>query len=88
MTAPAIVLIITAVFIPVFFCVGFFYGFNTAQGVYCHHTAEKENIPLWNLLHKKDHSGTTAETSAQRMARILAENVENYGTNVPQKEVE
>ena len=90
MTTPAIVLTITAVFIPIFFCGGFFYGFNTAQGVFCHHTAEKHNIPLWGLFHRKNHSRSAlpAESSQRRRARILAENVENYGTDVPQKEVE
>ena len=27
------------------------------------------------------------ETDEERLARILAENVENFGTNIPQKEV-
>ena len=85
MTQTLIFIITTAIILaPVFFCGGFYYGFSTAQSVYTQKMVKKENIPFSSLLKS---ASAPAETSQQRMARILAENVENYGTNIPQKEV-
>ena len=85
MTQTLIFIITTAIILaPAFFCGGFYYGFVTAQSVYTQKMVKKENIPFSSLI-KGSHA--PAETSHQRMARILAENVENYGTNIPQKEV-
>ena len=82
-------LFIAALFIPAFFCGGFYYGFNTAKNVFVNKTVEKENLPFARLWHRNSQleNSAPAETKAQRMARILAENVENYGTDLPQKEV-
>ena len=82
---------VIAIFIPVFFCAGFYYGFNIAQSVFVNRTVQKEDIPFAELWAGKEYRVENAlytETSRQRMARILAENVENFGTSVPQKEVE
>ena len=79
-------LIITACMIPAFFCAGFYFGFNTAEGVFTQQTVSVENIPGKKIADKvKDKLHT--ETEEERLARILAENVENFGTNIPQKEV-
>lgn len=79
-------LIITACMIPAFFCAGFYYGFNTAEGVFTQQAVSVENIPGSKIVDKvKDNLHT--ETEQERLQRILAENVENFGTNVPQKEV-
>ena len=79
-------LIITACMIPAFFCAGFYYGFNTAEGVFTQQAVSVENIPGSKIAGKvKDNLHT--ETEQERLSRILAENVENFGTNVPQKEV-
>ena len=72
--------------LPTLFCAGFYYGFKTAEDVFCSQTVTKENIPGKNIADKvKDTLHT--ETEQERLRRILAENVENFGTNVPQKEV-
>ena len=71
--------------LPVLFCAGFYYGFCTAEGVFTQQTVKTENIP------GKFSAGKPApvppETREERLARILAENVENFGTDIPQKEV-
>ena len=89
MTETLFTLTIYTVLIPILFCGGFYYGFATAKSVFTDCTVEKHNIPFSGLWSKgESENATFAETSGQRMARILAENVENYGTDVPQKEVE
>ena len=78
-------LFIAALFLPAFFCGGFYYGFNTAKSVFLNKSVEKANLPF--SFAKKETENSYAETPQQRMARILAENVENYGTSLPQMEV-
>ena len=68
----------------------FYFGFNTAECVFTQQTVTVENIPGAKVLeHTKQavSDKLQKETDEERMARILAENVENFGTNVPQKEV-
>ena len=79
-------LVFTAMSVPAFFCAGFYYGFSTAEGVFCQKAVTTENIPGKKFL---DNIGDKihTETEQERLSRILAENVENFGTNVPQKEV-
>lgn len=79
-------LIITACMIPAFFCAGFYYGFNTAEGVFTQQSVTTENIP-GKIIADKVKDTLHTETEQERLRRILAENVENFGTNVPQKEV-
>lgn len=82
----AIGLIVLALLAPTFFCAGFYFGFNTAEGVFTQKAVSTENIPGKKIVDKvKDNLHT--ETEQERLSRILAENVENFGTNVPQKEV-
>lgn len=79
-------LIVASMLTPAFFCAGFYFGFNTAEGVFTQQAVSTENIPGKNIADKvKDTLHT--ETEQERLSRILAENVENFGTNVPQKEV-
>ena len=84
-------LIIMAILTPAFFCAGFYYGFNTAEGVFTQQAVTTENIPgnyfAEKLRDKVDEAMHPPETDEERLQRILAENVENFGTNVPQKEV-
>ena len=82
----AIGLIVLALLAPTFFCAGFYFGFNTAEGVFTQQAVSVENIPGSKIVDKvKDN--LHKETEEERLARLLAENVENFGTNVPQKEV-
>ena len=79
-------LIVMAILTPAFFCAGFYFGFNTAEGVFTQQSVSVENIPGSKIVDKvKDN--LHKETEEERLARLLAENVENFGTNVPQKEV-
>ena len=81
-------LIVMAILTPTFFCAGFYYGFNTAEGVFCRQSVSKDNIPGNSVVDAvKSKAVTHTETEEERLSRILAENVENFGTNVPQKEV-
>ena len=76
--------------VPVLFCGGFYYGFSTARNVFVHHTVTRENIPAANLFASVGRAVKETlhtETQQERLARIMAENVENYGTDIPQKEV-
>ena len=84
-TALIFIITITSLFMPVVFCTGFYYGFSTAESVLTQRKANVENIPAVKAIKGLKHSHT--ETDAERMRRILAENVENFGTNIPQKEV-
>lgn len=83
--------IIMGLVMPAMFCAGFYYGFNTAEGVFCEQSVNRENIPGNNTMKTVKEAVTEKfkppETEAQRKARILAENVENFGTDVPQQEV-
>ena len=66
---------VIAIFIPVFFCAGFYYGFNIAQSVFVNRTIQKEDMPFAGLWAGKEYRGENAvytETNRQRMARILA----------------
>ena len=56
---------------------GFVYGFRIAKNIF-----EKGDIEI-----KKTSFKVAKETEEQRKMRILAENIENYGTDIPQKEV-
>lgn len=77
--------------LPTLFCAGFYYGFKTAEDVFCSQTVTKENIPGRETAETVKEAVAVkfrpAETDAQRQARILAENVENFGTDIPQQEV-
>lgn len=86
----AIAQLVLVLLTPTFFCAGFYFGFNTAEGVFTQQTVTVENIPGAKVFeHTKQavSDKLNKETDEERMARILAENVENFGTNVPQKEV-
>lgn len=83
-------LIISAVTAPVFFCAGLCCGFGIAQNVFVHRQPAKEYIPgkrAVSAVKRKNADEKPQETDEERLARLLAENVENFGTNVPQKEV-
>ena len=73
--------IYTGVFIGIFASImtfsGFFLGFKTGKSI-----CEKGDIEII-----KPNFKVAKETDEQRKMRILAENIENYGTDIPQKEV-
>ena len=83
-------LIVLVLLTPTFFCAGFYFGYNIAEEVLTKQMVNKDKIPgammfegAKQAVKEKMHK----ETEEERLARILAENVENFGTNVPQKEV-
>lgn len=77
--------------LPTLFCAGFYYGFKTAEDVFCSQTVTKENIPGRETAETVKEAVSVkfrpAETAEERKRRIMAENIENYGTAVPQQEV-
>lgn len=82
----AIAQLVLVLLTPTFFCAGYYFGFTTAEDVFTKQTVSAEKIPgakIFESVKAKTHK----ETEEERLARILAENVENFGTNVPQKEV-
>ena len=88
--AIALAQLVLVILTPTFFCAGFYFGYNTAENVYMNQGVSTENIPgkkLFDSTKQAVKTRTHKETDEERLARILAENVENYGTNVPQKEV-
>lgn len=56
---------------------GFVIGFKTGKNIAC-----TNDIPLTFPT-----VSASKETDEQRRTRILTENIENYGTDIPQKEV-
>ncbi len=90
MSAYQLIILLFIIFsAPIFFCCGFYYGFGVGRSVFTEKTVTSENIPFASLWHTgaKDGYNIYPESPQQRMTRILAENVENYGTSLPQKEV-
>ncbi len=86
----AIAQLVLVLLTPTFFCAGFYFGYNTAEDVLTKQLVNRDKIPAVQLFeHTKQlvMKKTHKETDEERLARILAENVENFGTNVPQKEV-
>ena len=74
-----IALIIMAYSLPVIAFFAFYLGFKVGKGV-----NTNKDIMLPKIAKNK----AVSETKEERMQRILAENIENFGTNTPQKEVE
>ncbi len=72
--------------LPAMFCAGFYYGFNTAEGVFTQQAVARENIPGYAAVEKVKET-FHRETDAERKRRIISENIENYGTSIPQQEV-
>lgn len=65
---------------------GFYYGFKIAQDIYLTKDLHSESLPVVksaNAIKTAVHT----ETEEERQLRILTENIENFGTNIPQKEV-
>ena len=90
--ALTIAFIIMAFCLPAMFCAGFYFGFNTAEDVFYNQSVSKDNIPgneLAEAIKKgpKHFVPKKRETDEERLQRITAENIENYGTGIPQKEV-
>ena len=73
--------------LPAMFCAGFYYGFNTAEGVFTQQAVARENIPGYAAVEKVKEAFRPPETAEQRKQRIMGENIENYGTSIPQQEV-
>ena len=86
----AIAQLVLVLLTPTFFCAGFYFGYNTAEDVLTKQMVEKDKVPGYTMYESTKHTVQAKmhkETEEERLARILAENVENFGTNVPQKEV-
>lgn len=86
----AIAQLVLVLLTPTFFCAGFYFGYNTAEDVLVKQMVEKDKVPGYTVYESAKQTvkaKTHKETEEERLARILAENVENFGTNVPQKEV-
>lgn len=89
-TALIISFLIMGLMTPVMFCGGFYFGFNTAKDVFTAHEVGADSIPGVKATNDIVHTikeSVHIETDEERMARILTENIENFGTNIPQKEV-
>ena len=74
-----IALIIMAYSLPVIAFFAFYIGFKVGKSV-----NNNKDIALPKIAKNK----AMSETKEERLQRILAENIENFGTNTPQKEVE
>ena len=74
-----IALIIMAYSLPVIAFFAFYIGFKVGKSV-----NNNKDIALPKIAKNK----ALNETETQRVERIIAENIENFGTNIPQKEVE
>ena len=61
---------------------GFYHGFKTARGIYNFGDISREDMPLGQLP-----AVFTKESEWERLAGITAQNIENYGTGIPQQEV-
>ena len=73
------IIVFTAVAVAAVFCTGF--GAGVAAG--CVMAAK----PVKSLAFTDPQSVERAETDSERLARLLAENVENYGTDRPLQDV-
>ena len=73
-------IIILAYGLPVMLAVGFCFGFKVAS---------RNDIkqPLNSIIPPVRKGKKLIESKAQRMQRIYEQNIENYGTDVPQEEV-
>ena len=91
--ALTIAFIIMAFCLPALFCAGFYYGFNTAERVFTTQSVSAEDIPGKSVLDAVKIAAPThfvpkkKESDEERLQRITAENIENYGTAITQKEV-
>lgn len=74
-----IALIIMAYSLPIIAFFAFYIGFKVGKGI---------NTNKDIIMPKIAKNKAMNETKEERLQRILAENIENFGTNTPQKEVE
>lgn len=63
--------------IPISFLTGFYIGFKLSKSIF----TVKDIVPVTNI------KTENFESEQERIQRILTENVENFGTDIPQKEV-
>ena len=61
---------------------GFYHGFKIARDIFTGRDIPREDMPLANLPR-----AFSRETDRERLMRITAQNIENYGTDLPQQEV-
>ncbi|MEG0020669.1 MAG: hypothetical protein RR846_05330 [Oscillospiraceae bacterium] len=76
--------LISAFIISFFMFIAFYMGFEVAREVY---TIKEIDIPQKAVKLVKKAFEKEAETEERRAERIFMENIENFGTNVPQREV-
>ena len=60
--------------------IAFFIGFKVAKSIYTTKDIKLPKKPLFSFKQAK-------ETEEERIQRITMENIENYGTGLPQQEV-
>lgn len=65
--------------VPIVAFFAFYLGFKVGKGI---------NTNKDIIMPKIAKNKALNETETQRVERIIAQNIENYGTNIPQKEVE
>ena len=66
--------------LPLMRLAGFYHGFKIAKDIYSLGDILRESLPFPSL-------PAVAETDEERIKRLTAQNVENYGTGAPQTEV-
>lgn len=80
-------LILIAYCLPIMFLFGFYYGVKMAKSVYLEKDVNLREIPLGKaILRAETALEKKQETKEEINARILNDNIENYGTNIPQKD--
>ncbi len=75
--------------VPGLFCFGFYLGFCYSEDIFRDKMLHIEKVPGFKTAAAL--AGAAAkltETDSERKRRIMAENVENFGTDIPQKDVE
>lgn len=70
-------MIILAILCPILAFFAFYAGFRTAKQIY---VKQDFCLPKPQKIH-------SSETEQERISRIVAENIDAYGTNTPQKDV-
>ncbi|MEG2082422.1 MAG: hypothetical protein RR011_04255 [Oscillospiraceae bacterium] len=70
-----------------FMFIAFYMGFKVGNGGLITKAIPSVNIPQCRASGGNGGTGADAETEERRAERIFMENIENYGTSKPQKEV-
>lgn len=77
-----IILITLSLIMPFGACAGFYLGFKTAKNIYSFGDIPGPFFQSGGYLPRAE-----SETDRERIGRLIAGNIENYGTDIPQVEV-